>query len=231
MKRLSKTLSSLSRVSSWGQTPSRARMAGPCSEGSRPRMRSSPPVTGDTAAIIRIVEDFPAPFGPRKPKASPRRTSMSMPWTASTVSPPGAWNDLRRSRARIMGPSLSWGTFTDTTNHRRHRGNRDSRHGPSRRRCRRGPRGAYGFGMERRHARSGSPYEETIGFSRAVRVGSTVAVSGTAPVWPDGHVDPDPAVQARRCWEIVVAALEGLDATVAAGAPTRQNVRRADGGD
>ena len=50
--------------------------------------------------------------------------------------------------------------------------------------------------MERRHARSGSPYEETIGFSRAVRVGSTVAVSGTAPVWPDGHVDPDPAAQA-----------------------------------
>ena len=64
--------------------------------------------------------------------------------------------------------------------------------------------------MERRHARSGSPYEETIGFSRAVRVGSTVAVSGTAPVWPDGHVDPDPAAQARLCWEIVLAALEEL---------------------
>jgi enamine deaminase RidA (YjgF/YER057c/UK114 family) len=82
--------------------------------------------------------------------------------------------------------------------------------------------------MERRHARSGSPYEETIGFSRAVRVGSTVSVSGTAPVWPDGHVDPDPAVQARRCWEIVVAALEELEATVDDVVRTRQYVVRAD---
>ena len=82
--------------------------------------------------------------------------------------------------------------------------------------------------MERRHARSGSPYEDTIGFSRAVRVGSTVSVSGTAPVWPDGHVDPDPAVQARRCWEIVVAALEELDATVDDVVRTRQYVVRAD---
>jgi enamine deaminase RidA (YjgF/YER057c/UK114 family) len=64
--------------------------------------------------------------------------------------------------------------------------------------------------MDRRLARSGSPYEETIGFSRAVRVGGTIAISGTAPVWPDGHVDPDPAVQARRCWEIALAALGEL---------------------
>jgi enamine deaminase RidA (YjgF/YER057c/UK114 family) len=82
--------------------------------------------------------------------------------------------------------------------------------------------------MERRHARSGSPYEETIGFSRAVRVGSSVVVSGTAPVWPDGHVDPDPAVQARRCWEIVVAALEELGATVADVVRTRQYVVSSD---
>jgi enamine deaminase RidA (YjgF/YER057c/UK114 family) len=82
--------------------------------------------------------------------------------------------------------------------------------------------------MERRHARSGSPYEETIGFSRAVRVGSTVAVSGTAPVWPDGHVDPGPAVQARRCWEIVVAALAELGASVNDVVRTRQYVVRAD---
>jgi len=82
--------------------------------------------------------------------------------------------------------------------------------------------------MERRHARSGSPYEETIGFSRAVRVGSTVAVSGTAPVWPDGHVDPDPAVQALRCWEIVVAALAELGAEVGDVVRTRQYVVRAD---
>ncbi len=33
-------------------------------------------------------------------------------------------------------------------------------------------------------------------------------VSGTAPIWPDGSVDPDPGVQARRCIEIMLAALE-----------------------
>jgi len=82
--------------------------------------------------------------------------------------------------------------------------------------------------MERRHARSGSPYEETIGFSRAVRVGSTIAVSGTAPVWPDGHVDPDPAVQTRRCWEIALAALTELGGRVEDVVRTRQYVVRAD---
>ncbi|HEY3528042.1 MAG TPA: RidA family protein [Nocardioides sp.] len=82
--------------------------------------------------------------------------------------------------------------------------------------------------MERRQARSGSPYEKTMGFSRAVRVGSTIAVSGTAPIWPDGRVDPDPAAQARRCWEIVVAALEELGATVADVVRTRQYVVSAD---
>jgi enamine deaminase RidA (YjgF/YER057c/UK114 family) len=65
--------------------------------------------------------------------------------------------------------------------------------------------------MDRRNASSGSPFEDTIGFSRGVRVGNTVVVSGTAPVWPDGKVDPDPTVQARRCWEIALAALEELD--------------------
>ena len=82
--------------------------------------------------------------------------------------------------------------------------------------------------MERRQARSGSPYEETIGFSRAVREGPTVVVSGTAPVWPDGHVDADPAVQARRCWEIVLAALEELGASAGDVVRTRQYVVRAD---
>ena len=68
--------------------------------------------------------------------------------------------------------------------------------------------------MSRTSARSGSPFEASIGFSRAVRVGNTIAVSGTAPVWPDGSVDPDPVVQARRCWEIILAALEELGGTV-----------------
>ncbi len=78
--------------------------------------------------------------------------------------------------------------------------------------------------MERQHARSGSPFEASIGFSRAVRVGDTVAVSGTAPVWPDGSVDPDPATQARRCWEIMLAALTELGGDVTDVVRTRQYV-------
>lgn len=54
---------------------------------------------------------------------------------------------------------------------------------------------------------SGSPWEPVIGFSRAVRIGDRVLVSGTAPIWPDGNVDPDPKEQARRCLEIILAAL------------------------
>ena len=44
-------------------------------------------------------------------------------------------------------------------------------------------------------------------------------MSGTAPIWPDGEVDPDPAAQARRCLEIV------LDALYQAGARPSDVVR------
>ncbi|MGL5866121.1 MAG: RidA family protein [Dermatophilaceae bacterium] len=64
--------------------------------------------------------------------------------------------------------------------------------------------------VARSRAASGSPYEATVGFSRAVRVGQHIAVSGTAPVQPDGQVATDPAQQARRCWEIALAALAEL---------------------
>ena len=36
------------------------------------------------------------------------------------------------------------------------------------------------------------------------------AIAGTAPVWPGGEVDPNPLVQARRCWEIALTALREL---------------------
>ena len=78
--------------------------------------------------------------------------------------------------------------------------------------------------MTRQHARSGSPYESSIGFSRAVRVGSSVAVSGTAPVWPDGQVDPDVGIQAHRCWEIALAALAELGGAPEHVVRTRQYV-------
>jgi enamine deaminase RidA (YjgF/YER057c/UK114 family) len=71
---------------------------------------------------------------------------------------------------------------------------------------------------ERQTISSGSPFEPAIGFSRAVRVGGRVLVSGTGPVWPDGSCPDDAATQARRCFEIIAAALEeagaGLDDVV-----------------
>ena len=55
---------------------------------------------------------------------------------------------------------------------------------------------------------SGSPYEETIGFSRAVVAGERVLVSGTAPVPLPGEPVADGAgAQMRRCGEIIAAAL------------------------
>lgn len=60
---------------------------------------------------------------------------------------------------------------------------------------------------------SGSPWEPVIGFSRGVRVDDRILISGTAPVWPDGSCDPDPAVQMRRCLEIIGDALSELGAS------------------
>jgi len=62
--------------------------------------------------------------------------------------------------------------------------------------------------MSGRHrVASGSPFEPTIGFSRALRVDDRVWVSGTGPVWPDGTCPDDVGEQARRCFDIILAAL------------------------
>jgi enamine deaminase RidA (YjgF/YER057c/UK114 family) len=66
---------------------------------------------------------------------------------------------------------------------------------------------------DRQRVSSGSKYESGIGFSRALRVGRNVYVSGTAPIWPDGSCDPDPEIQARRCLEIILEALAGAGAS------------------
>ena len=64
--------------------------------------------------------------------------------------------------------------------------------------------------IDRQRVASGSPFEPTIGFCRALRVGDRVLVAGTAPIWPDGSCDPDPLVQARRCFEIILEAMRQL---------------------
>ena len=66
--------------------------------------------------------------------------------------------------------------------------------------------------MHRQRVSSGSPYEPRIGISRAVRSGRVISVSGTAPLSPDGKTVSvgDPGAQARRCLEIIQAAIEKL---------------------
>lgn len=62
--------------------------------------------------------------------------------------------------------------------------------------------------MDRRRIGSGSDWERRGGYSRAVVAGSRVFVAGTAPIMPDDADPPADAYgQARRCLEIVAAAL------------------------
>src|SRR5689334_1639129 len=52
---------------------------------SNPPTLTFPPVGGMKPVIIRIVVDLPAPFGPRKPRISPRSTENVTPATARFV--------------------------------------------------------------------------------------------------------------------------------------------------
>jgi enamine deaminase RidA (YjgF/YER057c/UK114 family) len=61
---------------------------------------------------------------------------------------------------------------------------------------------------DRFNVSSGSPFEATIGFSRAVLVGDRVLVSGTGPRFPDGSCPESAGAQAERCFEIIRRALE-----------------------
>ena len=79
----------------------------------------------------------------------------------------------------------------------------------------------------RRLISSGSPYEPKVGISRAVRVGSVIAVSGTAPLLAGKPVGRgDPAAQARRCLDIIKEALERAGASLDQGVRTRTLLTR-----
>ena len=75
---------------------------------------------------------------------------------------------------------------------------------------------------------SGSPFESTIGFSRAVRVGNAISISGTAPIGPDGRTAGvgDPAAQARRCLQIISKALGDAGASLSDVVRTRTLLTR-----
>ena len=76
---------------------------------------------------------------------------------------------------------------------------------------------------------SGSPYEPKVGISRAVRVGSIIAVSGTAPLLDGKTVGKgDPAAQARRCLDIIKEALERAGSSLDQVVRTRTLLTRID---
>lgn len=64
--------------------------------------------------------------------------------------------------------------------------------------------------MKRQCISSGSPYEQPVGMSRAVRIGPWIAVSGTAPIAPDGSsAHPgDVYAQTKLCLQIMLRAIE-----------------------
>ena len=74
----------------------------------------------------------------------------------------------------------------------------------------------------RAHHHGVSPYEETYGFARAVRVGDRIEVAGTAPVPATGtELAPTAYGQMKRCGEIAIEALTALGGSAANVVRTR----------
>ena len=80
---------------------------------------------------------------------------------------------------------------------------------------------------ERQRVGTSAPWAATVGYSRAVRAGHQVYVAGTAAVGADGAIvhPGDYYLQAKRCLEIIVAALREVGAGPQHVVRTRMYVR------
>jgi enamine deaminase RidA (YjgF/YER057c/UK114 family) len=81
--------------------------------------------------------------------------------------------------------------------------------------------------MDRMRVPTQAPWAKVVGYSRAVRVGNHVCVAGTAPVGEDGNIvaPGDAYLQARRCIEIIMSALQQAGARAEHVVRTRMFVR------
>jgi enamine deaminase RidA (YjgF/YER057c/UK114 family) len=63
---------------------------------------------------------------------------------------------------------------------------------------------------------TGAKWEALVAYCRAVRIGQHIAVSGSAPVDAEGELfgEGDPYLQAKRCIEIIAAALDEVGASL-----------------
>lgn len=80
---------------------------------------------------------------------------------------------------------------------------------------------------ERQSVPTAAPWAATVGYSRAVRAGNLIHVSGTAAVGEDGRIlhPGDPYLQTIRCLEIISDALAQLGAELRHVVRTRMFVR------